>query len=805
MSKFIKGMDLSTLLELERCGAKYYEDGKEKDILDIMKEHDVDTIRIRLWNDPKSEDGEPYGAGNNDLAETIAIGKKVTDAGFGVLLNFHYSDFWADPGKQIKPKAWKDFGVDELEQAVYDFTLENLTKIIEAGVNVTMIQVGNELSNGLLWPEGEVPNYDNIAKFVNAGIRACRKVNADIPIMIHLDNGGNNELYVRWFTNFIERGEEFDYIGLSYYPFWHGSLDQLEFNMNDIAKRFNKDLIIAEVSMGFTMDSYKEYEKLSDSERKGYATKPELVEKIDYPMTIEGQADFTKDFLNRVANVVDDHGKGFFWWEPAWIPVPGSGWATPASLKYMNDPGPCGNEWANQALFDYDGNMLPAIKDMVRNDLDEDTPLECLVMGWTKYKGRETYLGISAQGDPVNIVTESTKLSKGDYVVATYMSMEPTGRLLCRYNRPVDEDFNTFSPHDAIRTMLFLLKSSVFHIPETMDLASENTDDDLPESTIEPEHVVELIHIIDRVGSLESSYLRRFNYMAFARMLARLIDNNGLVQYYARRMSFVRRLRTFVSSGYINVDDIRADEENSGDYPVLEMRSRQLRILSYIYDSSKNDFLWDIIAGDYDETSVGLAKLALTANLSMEMDVDEAQGAITGRISQLLNIEVKIQQPIFLGEETQTLEFKSSYICPEDGLHIDMPRQRDHILQRICGFLNSAQGGKLYIGVNRYGYVVGNDDLYHHLFGGDRDKYELRVRNDIRINLGGAANDCISTLWLDPAESGGKNVFVVEIRPNQFGTEYGGKYWVRQGTSTYPYTRKEFLAMQANRTLADAQ
>lgn len=361
MSKFIKGMDLSTLLELERCGAKYYEDGKEKDILDIMKEHDVDTIRLRLWNDPKSEDGEPYGAGNNDLAETIAIGKKVTDAGFGVLLNFHYSDFWADPGKQIKPKAWKDFGVDELEQAVYDFTLENLTKIIEAGVNVTMIQVGNELSNGLLWPEGKVPNYDNIAKFVNAGIRACRKVNADIPIMIHLDNGGNNELYVRWFTNFIERGEEFEYIGLSYYPFWHGSLDQLEFNMNDIAKRFNKDLIIAEVSMGFTMDSYQEYEKLADSERKGYATKPELVEKIDYPMTIEGQADFTKDFLNRVANVVDDHGKGFFWWEPAWIPVPGSGWATPASLKYMNDPGPCGNEWANQALFDYDGNVLPAL------------------------------------------------------------------------------------------------------------------------------------------------------------------------------------------------------------------------------------------------------------------------------------------------------------------------------------------------------------------------------------------------------------------------------------------------------------
>ncbi len=359
MSRFIKGMDLSTLLELERCGAKYYDHGVERDVLDIIKDYDVDTIRIRLWNDPKSEDGEPYGAGNNDLEETIAIGKKVTDAGFGVLLNFHYSDFWADPGKQIKPKAWANYDADELEKAVYDFTLESLQKVLDAGVNVTMIQVGNELSNGLLWPEGKVPNYDNIARFVSSGIRACRKINPEIPIMIHLDNGGNNELYVRWFENYIKRGEDFEYIGLSYYPFWHGSLDALEFNMNDIAKRFGKELIIAEVSMGYTMEDYKDYEKLEDSERKGYATRPALVENIDYPMTVQGQVDFTKDFLNRVSNVVNGLGMGFFWWEPAWIPVPGSGWATPASLKYMNDPGPCGNEWANQALFDYDGNALP--------------------------------------------------------------------------------------------------------------------------------------------------------------------------------------------------------------------------------------------------------------------------------------------------------------------------------------------------------------------------------------------------------------------------------------------------------------
>ena len=362
MSKFIKGMDLSTLLEMEKCKAKYYDNGKEKDILEIMKDYDIDTIRLRLWLDPKSKDGEEYGAGNNDMATTIAIGKKVTKAGFGVLLNFHYSDFWTDPGKQIKPKAWKNYGVDELEKAVYDYTYKSLTTLLDEGVNITMVQIGNEITNGLLWPEGQMPQYDNIAKFVSAGIKAVRVVKKEIPIMIHLDNGGNNELYRRWFDNYIKRGEDFDYIGLSYYPFWHGRLDSLEYNLNDIAKRYGKELIIAEVSMGYTMEDYKEYEKLEDKDRKGYATKPELVDKIDYPMTVEGQADFIADLMNRLVNVSDNKGRGFFWWEPAWIPVPGSGWATPASLNYMNDPGPCGNEWANQALFDYKGNVLKALE-----------------------------------------------------------------------------------------------------------------------------------------------------------------------------------------------------------------------------------------------------------------------------------------------------------------------------------------------------------------------------------------------------------------------------------------------------------
>lgn len=357
--KFIKGMDLSTLLELERCGAKYYVNHEETDILDIMKKYDVDTIRLRLWNDPWSKSGESYGAGENDLKTTLAIAKRVTDAGFGVLLNFHYSDFWADPGKQIKPKAWENMTVEQLERAVFDFTRETMEVFRENHVNTTMVQVGNELSNGLLWPEGKVPNYDNIARFVNAGIRGVRAVDGDVPVMLHLDNGGNNALYREWFDEFTKRGGDFQIIGLSYYPFWHGTLDMLSANMNDIAERYGRDLVVAEVSMGYTMEDYRDYEKLADSERKGYATRQELVDKIEYPMTVEGQCGFMKDFLNRVSHVAGGKGKGFFYWEPAWIPVPGSGWATPASLAYMKDKGPCGNEWANQALFDYDGNALP--------------------------------------------------------------------------------------------------------------------------------------------------------------------------------------------------------------------------------------------------------------------------------------------------------------------------------------------------------------------------------------------------------------------------------------------------------------
>jgi arabinogalactan endo-1,4-beta-galactosidase len=359
MDDFIKGMDVSTLIEQEECGAKYYDNGVNGDMLEILKSYGVNSVRLRLWNDPYDENGNPYGAGTNDMDKTIRLARRAKALGMGFLLDLHYSDFWADPGKQNVPKAWTGYDVKELEQAVYDFTLESMQTLHREGVAPTMVQVGNELTNGLLWPTGKKPEFDNIATYINAGIRAVRKADSNVPIMIHLDNGGLNAMYVEWFDNFVAHGGDFDIIGLSYYPFWHGTLDELEFNMNDMAKRYGKKIVVAEVSMGFSMEDYRSYENRPLDQLKGMATKPELVEKLPYPMTPQGQADFMQDIMTRIARVPG--GLGFYYWEPGWIPVPGCGWANEAALLYTKENGPGGNEWANQALFDYDGNTLPAL------------------------------------------------------------------------------------------------------------------------------------------------------------------------------------------------------------------------------------------------------------------------------------------------------------------------------------------------------------------------------------------------------------------------------------------------------------
>ena len=183
--------------------------------------------------------------------------------------------------------------------------------------------------------------------------------------MLHLDNGGSNMLYRTWFDSYFARGgKDFDYIGLSYYPFWHGTMDDLKNNMQDLALRYHKDMIVAEVSTGFTLEDYASYEKLAPEERKGMATKRELAEKVPYPMTPEGQSAFMRDIMTLIRDIPENRGKGCVYWEPAWLPIPDCTWASKSGSMYMKDKVVAGNAMANMALFDEKGNANSALLNM---------------------------------------------------------------------------------------------------------------------------------------------------------------------------------------------------------------------------------------------------------------------------------------------------------------------------------------------------------------------------------------------------------------------------------------------------------
>lgn len=362
MDFWIKGMDLSSLLEVEECGGIFYDQGKPGDAMEILQGYGMNLIRLRLWNDPYTSDRQPYGAGTCDLPRVMTLARRAQRLGISWMLDFHYSDFWADPGKQILPKAWEKMNCEELEAAVYQYTAATMVTLKEAHLLPAIASVGNELSNGLLWPYGKYPNFNNIARFINAAIHAIQKIAPETAVMIHLDNGAKNELYKDWFRRyFAAGGEDFQYIGLSYYPFWHGKIEGLRQNMNDIALRYHKDLIIAEASFGFTLEDYQQQEQLPADQRKGMASTPELAEKTAYPMTPEGQCTYIQELADAIRQVPEGRGKGFIYWEAAWIPVPGSQWANEAALGYIKESGPGGNEWANQALFNYEGHALPAL------------------------------------------------------------------------------------------------------------------------------------------------------------------------------------------------------------------------------------------------------------------------------------------------------------------------------------------------------------------------------------------------------------------------------------------------------------
>lgn len=362
---FIRGADISILGEVEKNGGKYYDkNGVEKDLFAILKESGVNWIRLRLWHNPINEadvmvgdkviskKGEPVGGGNNDLKRTIELAKRAKKYGFKFLLDIHYSDFWADPGKQNKPAAWKNMNAQELEQAVYEYTADVMKAMNEAGCSPDMVQTGNELNGGMLWPEGKtwangeekIGGIKTFAKFLKAAGKAVRENDktGKVKIAIHLADGGDNALYRHIFDGLTKEKVDFDAIGLSYYNYWHGSLAALEANMADLAKRYGKEMFVAETAYAYTEEDF-------DSQGNVFMVYSD--ETSGYMASVQGQATVVRDIMNSVHKVGGELGLGVFYWEPAWIPVKNVGWRTGE-----------GSNWDNQAMFDKNGKALPSLE-----------------------------------------------------------------------------------------------------------------------------------------------------------------------------------------------------------------------------------------------------------------------------------------------------------------------------------------------------------------------------------------------------------------------------------------------------------
>jgi arabinogalactan endo-1,4-beta-galactosidase len=363
------GMDVSTLEETERLGGKFYENGKEAPLFDILKNHGVTSIRLRLWNDPFNEKSENYGAGGCDIETVLRTARRAVENGMSWILDFHYSDFWADPARQLLPKAWRHFSLEQLEKAVYDYTKEILARCKKEALYPCYAQIGNEITNGMLWPAGKVEydkitgdpsSYENMTRLLKAGTAAAR-ASGDVKIILHLEKSCDNARYRRWFDAVTAAGVDYDIIGVSYYPHWHGKIPELRLNLEDISQRYNKDVMVVETAYPFTGKHYSKQPGISlvinDKITPPDGSLP------SYPYSEEGQCNFLRDLVKMVKSV--KRCKGLYYWEPAWLAVNGSTWATESARKYIGEEHKAGgNEWANQCLFDYNGNLLPAINEL---------------------------------------------------------------------------------------------------------------------------------------------------------------------------------------------------------------------------------------------------------------------------------------------------------------------------------------------------------------------------------------------------------------------------------------------------------
>ena len=362
---FILGMDVSSLIAEEQSGVKYYDfNGEERDLLQILADSGLTHIRVRIWNRPYDPAGHGYGGGNNDIAKAVELGKRAAKAGLKLMVDFHYSDFWADPGKQQAPLAWQGMDEETKAGAVYDFTLDCLKQLKDAGADVALVQVGNE-TNGALCG---VQNWHGIRLLMNAGARAVRETFPEALVAVHFANPENSEAMLDYAYR-MSFDVDYDVFAASYYPFWHGTRENLAEVLNTVAETYGKKVMVMETSYAYTGE---------DTDFSGNSVGDDTAGIVkNYPFTVQGQANAVRDVIETAAGL--KNGIGVCYWEGAWISVGtesweinhelwekfGSGWASSYAAFYdPDDAGKYygGSSWDNQAFFDAQGRPLESLR-----------------------------------------------------------------------------------------------------------------------------------------------------------------------------------------------------------------------------------------------------------------------------------------------------------------------------------------------------------------------------------------------------------------------------------------------------------
>ena len=339
-SRMALGGDL-TFEQMEYAAGNHFSDvdGAQATATQIVRAHGANYVRLRLWVAPPP--------GYPDLQYDLAAARSIRAAGMKLYLDIHYSDFWADPQHQVTPQAWQGQDLATLASTVRTYTRQVISAFAAQGTPVDLVSIGNEIRNGMLWPLGQIDwttnsGWSRLGTLLKAGVEGARAGNPEdhsLRIMLHWDQGGDNVWTRQFFDNVEAQGVPFDVIGLSYYPFWHGPLTALRANVDDLAVRYGKDIMVAETQYAWTFAN-------GDTTDNFVWTQSQLSD--GYPASPGGQLSFVSDVLSILDQVPGGHGAGLFYWEPEWIP--GVGW----------EPG-AGTPNDNLALFDFQGHALPSI------------------------------------------------------------------------------------------------------------------------------------------------------------------------------------------------------------------------------------------------------------------------------------------------------------------------------------------------------------------------------------------------------------------------------------------------------------